>query len=187
MEPILLDVPAELTTQRLLLRVPRAGDGQRVYDAVRDSADELAAWMPWARPTPQLENQELWCRNAAVKFLAREQFHFSLYLKGTDTCIGVCGLQRVDMKVPMVEMGYWLRTQHCRNGYMHEAVTAVTEFALAYLKAQRVEIRCDVENLRSARVADRAGFQLEGILRNYSRGLNETLRSTKIYSKIAGE
>ena len=47
MEPILLNVAHEILTPRLLLRVPRAGDGERVNAAIMDSINELSRWMIW--------------------------------------------------------------------------------------------------------------------------------------------
>jgi len=61
---------------------------------------------------------------------------------------------------------------------------ALTKLAFEQLNALRVEIRCDDRNHKSSRVAERAGFQLEGILRNESHGLDGSLRSTRVYSKI---
>jgi ribosomal-protein-serine acetyltransferase len=185
MDPVLLDIPTEILTDRLLLRMPRPRDGEKVNAAVRDSAAELARWMPWAKPTPDVANSEQWCRRAASRFLTRESIDFSLYLKGTETCLGTCGLPRLDWKVPKFEIGYWLRTPYCGKGFMNEAVTALTEFALATLEASRVEIRCDENNNRSRRVAERAGYRLEGILRNDERDHHGNLRSTCIFSKIA--
>lgn len=185
MEPILLDIPTELTTERLLLRMPRPRDGEKVNAAVRDSDVELARWMPWADPTPDVANTEQWCRKAAGHFLTREALHFSLYLKGTDTCLGVCGLPRIDWKVPKLEMGYWLRTPYCGKGLMNEAVVAVTSLALDVLKAARIEIRCDEKNDRSRRVAERAGYALEATLRNDERDHLGKLRNTCVYAKTS--
>lgn len=185
-DPILLDLPEQLTTDRLTLRPPRAGDGARINAAVVESARELAQWMPWARPIPSPRDTELWVRNSAVKFLARQDLNFSLYLKGTDTFVGSCGMPRLNWDVPTFEIGYWLRTSQCGKGYMHEAVEAVTRFAIEHLKARRIEIRCDDHNVRSARVAERAGFTLEGTLRSDARsgGDPTKLRDTRVYAFI---
>ncbi len=48
MEPLLLDFPTELTTDRLTLRQPRAGDGAVIFPTVAASLAELKRWMPWA-------------------------------------------------------------------------------------------------------------------------------------------
>jgi RimJ/RimL family protein N-acetyltransferase len=184
MDPVLLDIPPEIVTDRLLLRMPRPRDGEKVNAAVRDSAAELALWMPWASPTPAVADTEQWCRKAAAYFLTREHIDFSIYLKGTEICLGSCGMPRIDWKVPKVEIGYWLRTPYCGKGFMHEAVATVTAFAIETLKVARVEIKCDETNDRSRRVAERAGYALEGILRNDERDHHGNLRSTCIFAKV---
>lgn len=186
-EPIMLDVPSEMETERLLMRCPRSGDGVRINVAVRASATEVGRWMPWAVPTPEPAATEKWCREAAAKFLAREQFHFTLNLKDDDTFIGNCGIHRIVWDVPLVEIGYWLATSHCGRGYMTEAVAQLVCFAFERLEANRIEIRCDAQNDRSARVAERLGFALDGVLRCDARGVEKELRNTRIYSKVRAD
>jgi ribosomal-protein-serine acetyltransferase len=48
-------------------------------------------------------------------------------------------------------------------------------------------IRCDTDNDASANVARRAGFELEGTLRNDGRKHDGRLRSTLIFSQIRPE
>jgi RimJ/RimL family protein N-acetyltransferase len=186
-EPIMLDVPSEMETERLFMRAPRAGDGEPINQVVRESVAEVGRWMPWARPMPEPAATELWCRQAAAKFLARDQFHFVMFLKGTDTILGVCGIHRHNWDVPLFEIGYWLRTSHCGHGYMTEGAARLVRFAFENLGAVRVEIRCDTGNERSARVAERLGFHLDGVLRSDSRGAEKELRDTRVYSLLASD
>ncbi|MNO02948.1 hypothetical protein D3C81_2235160 [compost metagenome] len=69
---------------------------------------------------------------------------------------------------------------------MTEAVAAITKYAIVDLGANRIEIRCDSRNLRSAQVAERSGFTLEGILRNDVCDVDGALCSTKVFAKIKG-
>ena len=185
-KPILLDVPEQLTTERMVLRVPRPGDSKYIWPAVVESQTELAQWMPWAYPKALEEGVEEFCRRAASNFVLREQFHYSLYLKDdTHTCIGTCGMPRMNWKVPMFEIGYWLRTPYCGKGYMNEAVRAVERICFEVFKAERIEIRCDARNERSRRVAERAGYTLEGILHRDDRAPAGELRDTCVYAKVS--
>jgi RimJ/RimL family protein N-acetyltransferase len=54
------------------------------------------------------------------------------------------------------------------------------------LQAQRVELRIDNVNERSWRVAERAGFTLEGVLRHESLTADGALRDMRVYSKVRG-
>ena len=75
MEPILIDVPSRIETKRLVLRVPRAGDGRLVNDAIGASHAELAPWMPWAGSMPSIDESEAHCRRQQARFLLREDNH----------------------------------------------------------------------------------------------------------------
>ena len=88
--------------------------------------------------------------------------------------------------MPKFEIGYWCRTGYTGHGYITEAVKATTFLAIDTLGAGRVEIRCDPRNHMSARVAERAGFQLEATLHNNELGTDGSLRNTLIYSRLDG-
>ena len=58
----------------------------------------------------------------------------------------------------MVELGYGLRDGYCGNGYMTEAVKAITEWALSQDGVNYVEAETSPENTASQRVLTKAGF-----------------------------
>ncbi|HEX6789237.1 MAG TPA: GNAT family N-acetyltransferase [Gaiellaceae bacterium] len=64
------------------------------------------------------------------------------------------------------EIGYWLRSDARGRGVMTRALVLAARWALGAGGAARVQLRADVENVASRRVAEKAGFQLEGVLRS---------------------
>jgi len=86
--------------------------------------------------------------------------------------------------VPRFEIGYWLRTRAEGHGYATEAVSALAKLCFEALAAERVEIRCDIQNERSAAVAERAGFTLEARLRRHRRNLHGALTDTLVYARL---
>ena len=182
--PILIDFPESFETERLLIRSPLPGDGPEMHAAVKESLRELTPWMPWPKEHRTVDASEASARRARVAFLERSELRLHLYLKGTETLVGSSGLHRIDWGVPKFEIGYWCRTRFTGRGYTTEAVRGITVFAFEALDARRVEIRCDSRNLPSARVAERAGFRLEGELRNNEVATDRGLRDTLIYAMI---
>ena len=167
-----------------MIRSPMPGDGPELHAAVTESMDELLPWMPWPKEHRTVEDSEASSREARVRFLERTELRMHLYLRGTGTLVGSSGLHRIDWDVPKFEIGYWCRTRFSGQGYATEAVRGIAAFALDTLGAERAEIRCDPRNRPSARVAERAGFRLEGELRNDDRGTDGTLRNTLVFSAI---
>src|SRR3954452_15391323 len=84
MEPILLDVPEEILTDRLRLRIPRIGEGAKTAEAVIASRAELQVFMPWATDTYCNDDGEMWVRRAVANFILRQQIHFLICDKTGD-------------------------------------------------------------------------------------------------------
>lgn len=186
LDPILLEIPESFESERLLIRAPLWGDGAAVNEAVRESMEELRPWMPWAQNIPSIEESESGIRRSRLKFLKREDLRLLLVHQKSGHVVGSSGLHRIDWQARKFEIGYWVRTSFQRQGYITEAVHAISNYAIHELQANRIEIRCDSRNSRSASVAKRSGFTLEGVLRNDIRDVQGTLRNTMIFSKVRG-
>ncbi|WP_374403034.1 GNAT family N-acetyltransferase [Niveibacterium sp.] len=183
--PILLDIPDQFETERLLVRAPRPGDGSAVYDAVLESLAELRAWpasLPWALREPSADESEAYCRRGHADFLLRTDMPMLIFLWDDDTLVGATGLHRLDWQVPSCEIGYWGRSGYANRGLITEAIRGIARFARAQLGTRRIEARPDAENLPSRAVVERAGFALEGILRNERKQPDGRLRDTCIYA-----
>jgi RimJ/RimL family protein N-acetyltransferase len=185
-DPILISMPESFESSRLQIRAALWGDGAAVNEAVQESAAELRPWMPWAQHDPSVEESEVSIRKSRLEFLERRDIRLLLVNKQTGQLVGSSGLHRIDWQVRKFEIGYWVRTSCAGQGYITEAVTAIADFAVQELQANRLEIRCDSRNTQSARVAERTGFTLEGILRNDKLDVHGVLRDTMIYSKVRG-
>ena len=63
-------------------------------------------------------------------------------------------------------LGYWLGEQFWGHGIMTEAVSAVTNFCFRKFPLRRISAEVFANNPASARVLEKAGFQLEARLKN---------------------
>ncbi|HET7034707.1 MAG TPA: GNAT family N-acetyltransferase [Thermomicrobiaceae bacterium] len=185
--PILLDIPDSLETERLVLRAPRAGDGAALNAAIRESRQRLRPWLPFAVKLPSVAETEEWARRAAAAFIQRTALTYVLLLADDESVVGVSELRCRSWDVPSFELGYWCRTRFEGRGYVGETARALTRLAFEGLGANRVEIRMDARNERSRRVAERAGYRLEGTLHNDMRDLQGGLRDTLVFALLPDE
>jgi ribosomal-protein-serine acetyltransferase len=183
--PLMIDFPHELYTERLHIRMPMPGDGRVVWEAIRASQTELREWMLFAQVEQTEADVEAVMRDSHTQFLLRKELQLLIFQRETGQLIGSSGLHRINWDVRKFEIGYWIDTRHRGQGYMTEAVKAISDFAFDELLARRVEIRCDKLNLRSRAIPERLGFELEGILRHDDIAMDgQRLRDTCIYSMI---
>ena len=155
--------------------------------AVIESMDAPRPYMPWAQTEPSLAQSEGECRRMQAKLLLREDLPMLMFARDADGreagFIGRTGLHRIDWKVRRFEVGYWCRSGRVGQGFVGETVEAITRCAFEQMQARRVEVRMDDGNERSRRVAERAGFALEGVLRNQSLTPAGEPRDTRVYAK----
>ncbi|MDM5155385.1 GNAT family N-acetyltransferase [Bacillus sp. DX1.1] len=185
MNPLLIEIPSNLDTESLLLRMPKPGDGEKVNAAIQASINELQPWLPFAQIIPTVTDTEINLRSAHIQFLNRDSLRFLIFLKGSEEFIGTCSLHNIDWAKPQFEVGYWIDTRFSGNGYMTEAIHELTHFAMVDLKARRLEIRCESTNTKSRTIPEKLGYELEGILRNEDFSADgKRLTDTCIYAKI---
>ena len=187
-DPVLIDVPERLDGERTLLFAPRAGLGAEMAVVITQSLSHLRPWMPWAQDAPTAESSELVVRRMQADFITRRDLCFQIYARRADgspgRLLGGTGLHRIDWTLRRFEIGYWIRPEAAGQGHVSEAVRLLTALAFDVLGARRVEIRCDPRNVKSRAVAERCGFELEGVLRNNVLGVDGHARDTCVYARI---
>ncbi len=94
-----------------------------------------------------------------------KSFHWTIVRKEDNQLLGMITARVDDHRW---ELGYALARSYWGKGYMTEGVKKLVDWALAQEEIYRVWSVCDVDNLASARVMEKAGMQREGILRRWS-------------------
>lgn len=179
-------LPEQIETPRLIVRVARPGDGAMFNEAVVESLPQLSPWLGWVTPPPTLAQSEASCRRAYARFLLNEDL-MALFLRKADgALVGGSGLHHANWTLRQFEVGYWGRSRDAGQGLVTEGVRALADHALSVLRATRVYLTTDARNEASCRLAERAGFALEGTLRNERLDLQGVLRHTRVYARVPG-
>jgi RimJ/RimL family protein N-acetyltransferase len=172
----------ELRGKRVLVRPYREDDAQALFEAVNESRERLRPWMPWADTHQTVEESRDWIIHQMANWLLREDTTLGMWDIQTQRYLGGTGLHPRDWDTRYFEIGYWIRPSAEGHGYVTEAARLLTDYAFESLKANRVEIRCDERNVRSAAIPQRLGFTLEGRLRNFPNAGG--IRNVLIFSLI---
>ena len=81
-------------------------------------------------------------------------------------------------------VGYWLLEGGRGKGRATRAVRLMASWALAEMRLGRLQLHTDPENVASQRVAERAGFTREGVLRAYNGRSDGTRADAFVYSLL---
>lgn len=99
---------------------------------------------------------------------------------------GAVGLTRVDWAHRSAEVGYWVAAAWRGQGLATRAVCLLSAWALDQAGLERLELFASPENGASQRVAERAGYTREGLLRSVRmrHGRREDL---VLFSRLASD
>ncbi|HEX5896206.1 MAG TPA: GNAT family N-acetyltransferase [Thermoleophilaceae bacterium] len=86
-----------------------------------------------------------------------------------DRLLGALGISNFDWGDLKAEIGYWIAADARRRGVGTKATRMLAVWALTRLGLERIELLANPQNEPSLRLAERAGFTREGMLRRYRR------------------
>ena len=154
------------------LRPWRAEDVPELARCCDDA--EIARWLD-SVPQPYTETEAADYIGRAHQWWRDGSFYaFAVVDAGRGGIIGGIGIGWADERARVVEVGYWVRREARGRGAAARALRLAAAWAFAALRAGRVQLRAEVENGPSQRVAEKAGFTREGVLR--SSGWSERRR-----------
>jgi RimJ/RimL family protein N-acetyltransferase len=100
--------------------------------------------------------------------------------------LGFAAIVRLDLEAREGEIGYALPVEARGRGTASRAVSLLTRWGLEDLGLERLELRIDVRNAASERVAARCGYRLDGVLRSVH--VKEGLRTDLgVWSRLASD
>jgi ribosomal-protein-serine acetyltransferase len=165
------------------LRRWRERDAEELHVVIERNRGDLAKWLSWAQEPSGRDTRAYIAR-------VHDGEHDGRRLQRAIACrssiAGDVGLF-IDRDNATAAIGYWLDGEHRGRGVMTAAVRELTRHGFTELALHRIEIRTDVLNLASRAVAERLGFQLEGVLRQSYRVAADRYSDDAVYSMLASE
>ncbi|GLY99084.1 GNAT family N-acetyltransferase [Actinoplanes sp. NBRC 103695] len=152
----LLEPPPAIDAGAVVLRRWDPRWSAEVTAAVRESLDEIGRFLSWATEDYDLETARDFIEREVRLWAEGTNFDYAIFTAAGELA-GSAGLM-TRMGPGVLEVGYWLRTSRTGRGYMTAAVDALARMALALPGVDRVALRHDAGNTRSAAVAERTGF-----------------------------
>lgn len=150
----------------LTLRPWADGDVAAVVEAHRDPA--LRRWTTSA-PEDHAAGRA-WVAYHRDGWAAGDRFAFAVFedvAAAAPRLVGHMALRDVSPGAPSAEVGYWTMVEARGHGVAHRALETVTTWAFDTFAPdglQRLRLLHQVDNAASCRVAQKAGYALDGVL-----------------------
>lgn len=130
-----------------------------------DGDEEVTRWLEMIPQPYSAAEARMWVEQAASYWREGTAAPFALVSTDGAEVVGGVGFRWVDLTHAVGEVGYWVRREARGRGLTTRGLRLVSDWALRSLGCERLQLRADVLNLASQRVAEKAGFKREGVLR----------------------
>lgn len=156
----MIDANLRITSDRLTLRPFHQDDAARIRTIVESGIRFLPPGAP-----AQVSAIGPWLATGVHELRHSGQGVHLAMVDDEDRIVGALSLFRTQWGAGTTEIGYGVHPLHRGRGYAAEAVRELVAWVFRTTELRRVELRANLDNTASLRVAAKAGFTREGLLR----------------------
>jgi RimJ/RimL family protein N-acetyltransferase len=169
------------------LRPWRADDAPAVAAAI-DGDPEIGAWLDQVPQPYGLEDAHVYIAACRQGWRDGTSANFAVVDPADGRLLGSLGLRFSDLPRGVAEAGYWVTREARGRGVATRALRLAARWLLGRPGIERIQLRADALNVPSQRVAEKAGFTREGVLRSvhYNRHLGRRVDYV-MFSLLPGE
>jgi ribosomal-protein-alanine N-acetyltransferase len=149
----------DVETERLLLKDIAIDDRDFIFSQFSD--DVVNKYLFDAEPLTDIQGADE-IINFYIEPEPRLQHRWIILRKSDGMKIGTCGFHCWNQRDCKVEVGYDLKEEFWRNGYMQEAMKKIIAFAKDEMHIKEISACIYIHNARSIRVVENLGFVLSG-------------------------
>ncbi len=153
---------------------------EEVLKIINRNREHLGRWLPWVACTHTIEDEY-----NSMMILREKEWSYWIFMNGK-----ICGsisFVHCNEKRKKLEIGYWLDNEFAGQGIMTRAVGMLEKVAFEMNDWIKIEIHCSSENIPSQNIPKRAGYHLDGVLRQDFPYPDGRVDDTMVWSKLKSE
>jgi RimJ/RimL family protein N-acetyltransferase len=175
--------PVSLSDRDVTLRPWRVEDAPILVERINDPA--IAEFMDGVPQPYSLSDADDFIGRSREGWLSGGTTNFAIVVDGTEGATGGLGVHWQDRVDGVAEIGYWTAAEARGRGIATTATRLAARWAFkAAPDLERLQLRADEQNVASNRVAEKAGFTREGVLRRARLDRDGDARDMVVFSLV---
>ncbi|KLV23034.1 MULTISPECIES: GNAT family N-acetyltransferase [Niallia] len=172
-----------LETERLILRKVTLEDVEDMY--YYGTNEDVSKYVTWKTHKTLSDTRE-YIEFILSQYENKKIAPWGIEYKENGKFIGTIDFVSWQLKHKIAEIGYVISQDYWGKGIAPEAANEVIKFGFNNMDLVRIQARCDVENIGSARVMEKVGMTFEGVIRKgiFVKGKHQDI---KMYSILKEE
>ncbi|MCA0971958.1 GNAT family N-acetyltransferase [Halobacillus litoralis] len=149
--------------EEITLKIIGMEDAEELYTLADQSREHLSTWLPWIHFTNSPDDTRQFIKSAMKRYGEADGLTVCILYKGK--VAGTIDLHAIDWKNKKTSIGYWMGAGFKGKGLLTRSCDSLFTYVFEEMGLNRIEIRADVNNVKSRAVPERLGFVQEGIIR----------------------
>jgi ribosomal-protein-serine acetyltransferase len=164
---------------QISLSIPQYAE--EMFALIDQNREFLKQWLPWLDSAQTPADTVEFLTAELARFQKGVGLHATIFYQGK--LAGAVGYNQIDSRHNIGVIGYWLAADYNGKGIMTQSVKDLLLIGQQYYSLKQQEIHCAVDNIKSRAIAERLGFQQEGVIHNaerlYGRYVNHLVYALK--------
>lgn len=137
---------------------------EELFVAIQENRYHLIQYLSWVEGMTSWESLAAYIDQCDYNYKAGTDISFVILYQ--EKIVGRIGLHYINRHNRNGAIGYWLDKSHEGKGIISSCCKKLIDYAFENVGLERIELKAAVQNHRSRAVAERMGFQQEGIMRH---------------------
>jgi ribosomal-protein-alanine N-acetyltransferase len=167
-----------LESERLILRRLYKKDAKDIFEFAKDP--EMTKYVVWDYHKT-IDDTYNFLNTAFDSYKKGDVAPWAIVSKEDMKVIGTIDYHWWNTKYNLAEMGYALGKNYWNKGYTTEAVREIIKFGFDRMQLNRIQAKCEIDNVASEKVMLKCGMKYEGTARKQVFAKNR-YRSLKMYA-----
>jgi ribosomal-protein-serine acetyltransferase len=166
--------------KNIKLKIVELSDSVDIYNTINKQREYLSVWLPFVEYTKNIDYTKKY-----IQSILDSPDDTKIYvIQYNDSFGGLIGFNKINKINKCAEIGYWLSEPLQKKGIVTKSVQVLIDFAFRKLDINRIQIKCNTENIRSKKIPQRLGFHFEGIERAGEQMSDDSFVDLEVYSKL---
>lgn len=149
-------------TNTVFLDYFKEEDATEFYQLINKNRAYLKQFLPWLNTSNSPKDTLSFIQNATIE--NKENKALTLCIRDDDKIIGVICFHLFKVGMSAAGIGYWIDKDAQGKGIITAACRHLIQYGFSHLTLLKITISCNINNQKSAAVAERLGFSRKTIL-----------------------
>jgi ribosomal-protein-serine acetyltransferase len=137
---------------------------RQFFDLYKSNKQQLSQWFNWPSQCKTEDDFEVLITDALIDYAEGKALQCGISHKAD--LIGYIGLTDIHKTLKKAELNYWISPEFQGRGIMSQVCKKMIDYAFNFLKLEKIEVSIATDNIRSRKICESLGFELEGILKH---------------------